>query len=972
MRLAPEPWDYLVLTASNDRQAEAYESQLRIRREAGRLSQVRHTIVLPDLEGKRIGSGGSTLLCLAEIVSREQAAPEEVLRRRRVLIVHAGGDSRRLPAYGPCGKIFIPLPGDDESAFGTALFDKLIPPFLALPASPAGVGQVLVAAGDALIRFDPQTVSFGKPGLTTVGCAASPAEAARHGVFCAAKDGRVRRYLQKPSVKEQHASGAIDSSGHAVLDAGIMSFDGAAAAALLRALPIDSTRELLLNHGIDLYREICCALGTEATLEHFIATARASGSTWSSADLAALYPALRSIPFHLELLPELSFLHFGSTRQLIESGIALSGSTLLSVGNDIHASGSICGDYSWVEGCGIAAPLTLGGRNVVTGVDVTAPLTLPSGACLDVLAGAGATQFVRCYGVDDDFKRPASRGATFCGVPLQEWLGLADISPESIWDSPHDRSLWNARLFPTGDFHEWLWMFDIATATQAQKDAWRGATRYSAESIALAADQDAFHRRRAGIRSAAIERSPNALLRAASHFSARDLSFALAHSSRPTEFAAALSARARALVAEPTLQSLAACRILHSLGSALDESANGAGTHLRDEAFRHLHETILRATLEPQAQPRSALRPDEAVWGRAPARIELGGGWTDTPPYTLEHGGDVANVAVNLNGQPPIHSFGRVVEEPVIRLASIDGGARLEITSMRELLDYRRPDDRFALAKAALAISGFGSETASLSDVLQRFGGGIELTTLVGIPKGSGLGTSSILGTVILGVIERMLGRPTNQRALFHDVLRLEQALTTGGGWQDQVGGGVGGAKITSTRPGLIPDPSVQPLPDDLIDPRRNGGSTLLYYTGLTRLAKNILEQVVGGYLNRDADIMSALAEEHLVAREVAAALNAGDAAAFGSAVNYAWELQKRLCGTVTNDTIERLLELVRPHVYGMRISGAGSGGFLLMICKSPGDAACIRSILEVNPLNDRSRFFDFEVNHTGLEVTTC
>jgi galactokinase/mevalonate kinase-like predicted kinase len=55
-----------------------------------------------------------------------------------------------------------------------------------------------------------------------------------------------------------------------------------------------------------------------------------------------------------------------------------------------------------------------------------------------------------------------------------------------------------------------------------------------------------------------------------------------------------------------------------------------------------------------------------------------------------------------------------------------------------------------------------------------------------------------------------------------------------------------------------------------------------------------------------------------------------------------------------------------------MRISGAGSGGFLLMVAKSPGDAARIRQTLEDNPMNDRSRFFEFEVNNAGLEVTTC
>jgi fucokinase len=260
----------------------------------------------------------------------------------------------------------------------------------------------------------------------------------------------------------------------------------------------------------------------------------------------------------------------------------------------------------------------------------------------------------------------------------------------------------------------------------------------------------------------------------------------------------------------------------------------------------------------------------------------------------------------------------------------------------------------------------------TLQQMLDSFGGGIELTTLVGIPKGSGLGTSSILGAVIMAVLSRLLGRRSTPREIFHDVLRLEQALTTGGGWQDQIGGGVGGSKLTSVQPGLFPDPRIHYVPSDLIDPQRNGGTTLLYYTGLTRLAKNILQEIVGGYLDRKPAIMAALREEHLVAQCVADALSRKDAASFGHFVNEAWELQKRLCGFVTNPEIESLLDRVRPHVHGMRISGAGSGGFLLMICKSPESAARIRAMLEREPLNERSRFFDFEINEAGLEVTTC
>ena len=63
-------WDYLIVTASNARQASAYEGQLRLRRELGLLPQVRESFVAADLEGRRIGSGGSTVYCLAQVIAR--------------------------------------------------------------------------------------------------------------------------------------------------------------------------------------------------------------------------------------------------------------------------------------------------------------------------------------------------------------------------------------------------------------------------------------------------------------------------------------------------------------------------------------------------------------------------------------------------------------------------------------------------------------------------------------------------------------------------------------------------------------------------------------------------------------------------------------------------------------------------------------------------------------------------------------
>ena len=260
-------WDYLIVTAANDRQAAAYEWQIQLRREMGLLPQVRNVLVIADRDGRRIGSGGSTLECLSEVLRREPhpGGAETILRRLRILIVHAGGDSRRLPAYSPCGKIFIPLPGRTHPNIGSTLFDRLVPKFFALPAGAPGAGQVVVAAGDALIRFDPAAVDFGAPGITALAAPASPEEAARHGVLCPNPDGSVRLYLQKPDVPTQTAAGAIGADGRSVLDIGIMSLDAAAAARLLRAFRTPPARAAMLSHGIDLYREICCALGTEAT-----------------------------------------------------------------------------------------------------------------------------------------------------------------------------------------------------------------------------------------------------------------------------------------------------------------------------------------------------------------------------------------------------------------------------------------------------------------------------------------------------------------------------------------------------------------------------------------------------------------------------------------------------------------------------------------------------------------------------------
>jgi hypothetical protein len=390
------------------------------------------------------------------------------------------------------------------------LFDLLVPEYLGLPEGVPGRGQIVVASGDALVRFDASNVRLDRPGMTVLSSHAEPAEASRHGVYCLGTGDSITLYLQKPSVEEQKAAGAIDAAGKTALDLGVMSLDAEAAAVLLDRFPLaGQARERILRHGLDLYREICCAMGSDATLESYIRGARGSGSTWSDEMLAGVYPALRAIPFHVQLVPDGSFLHFGSTRQLVESGLALveQAHGTLAMNNSMAGGATITGGDSWVEGCRLRASLELAGWNVVVGVDVDEPLRLPREACLDVLRGrdrrGGAVWFVRCYGIKDQFKDAIFQGARFCGRPLLEWISAVGIAPDEVWTG-QERSLWNARVFPAeqsaGGYRRWLWMYDPESASEEEKRAFISAERYSAAEIAVLADQDAFHSRRIELR----------------------------------------------------------------------------------------------------------------------------------------------------------------------------------------------------------------------------------------------------------------------------------------------------------------------------------------------------------------------------------------------------------------------------------------------------------------------------------------
>jgi len=384
----------------------------------------------------------------------------------------------------------------------------------------------------------------------------------------------------------------------------------------------------------------------------------------------------------------------------------------------------------------------------------------------------------------------------------------------------------------------------------------------------------------------------------------------------------------------------------------------------RSNAFEEIRQSACEAILPPRTQV------NREVTVTAPVRLDLAGGWTDTPPYTFEKGGAVVNVAINLNGIPPIKVHGQFIDEPVIKLYSKDVNKVSYITATDELFSYAVPGDPVALHKAAIVLLELmPTETQALNTYLRHFGG-FEISTECFVPMGSGLGTSSILGAALIKCLCEMMNIPLTNDTLFNCVLKLEQMFTTGGGWQDQVGGVIGGAKLITTEPGVPPTyhiVPIQPGNDDFFNELKD--RFILFYTGIPRIAKNILEVVVMRYLSREKEVVSVLNRLIYNAQNMYEAMSSGDFDRIGSLINNYWEMKKQLVPESTNQRIEKIISEVKEFASGIGMAGAGGGGFMYILAKDLESAQKIREKLYQISLKSDSKLYNGDFNLDGMEV---
>ena len=138
-------WDYIILTASNEHQAEGFRAQLEQRRKDHFLPEGTHFAVVSDPDGKRVGSGGATLGVLRYIAEQTGRSEFDGLR---ILVIHSGGDSKRVPQYSRWASCFPLCRMNWKTAGYPTLFDEFMIAAAGVP-SRIREGMLLLSGGRA-------------------------------------------------------------------------------------------------------------------------------------------------------------------------------------------------------------------------------------------------------------------------------------------------------------------------------------------------------------------------------------------------------------------------------------------------------------------------------------------------------------------------------------------------------------------------------------------------------------------------------------------------------------------------------------------------------------------------------------------------------------------------------------------------------------------------------------------------------
>jgi D-glycero-alpha-D-manno-heptose-7-phosphate kinase len=305
---------------------------------------------------------------------------------------------------------------------------------------------------------------------------------------------------------------------------------------------------------------------------------------------------------------------------------------------------------------------------------------------------------------------------------------------------------------------------------------------------------------------------------------------------------------------------------------------------------------------------------------QTPLRIGLLGGGTDLPGYYRERGGRVLNCALD--------KYIYVIVKQRFDDDIYVNYSKKEIVSRVEDLEHE-------LVREAMQMTGVTN--------------GVEITTLADIPSagGSGLGSSSAVTVGLLHALFAYQGHQVSAQELAETACTIEiEHCGKPIGKQDQYIAAFGGIRDIRFGPGE--EVVAEEVQLEAADRRALQQQIMLFYTGITRSADTILAE-------QNANMAVTLPQLDLLrdlAGFAADRLRSGDMDAVGPAMRESWEAKRKLASGVSNGQIDAAVgRALDAGASGAKLTGAGGGGFLLVICPMEQQRAVRRSLADMREL---------------------
>jgi D-glycero-alpha-D-manno-heptose-7-phosphate kinase len=329
-------------------------------------------------------------------------------------------------------------------------------------------------------------------------------------------------------------------------------------------------------------------------------------------------------------------------------------------------------------------------------------------------------------------------------------------------------------------------------------------------------------------------------------------------------------------------------------------------------------------------RPANSNLPPRKARARAPLRLGLAGGGTDLSPFCDEHGGNVLNCTISLYAHA-------VVEERhdwCVGFCADDIEATDETMPAPEL-----PVD-----------TGLALHRGVYNRIVRDFCGGrplaIRVHTAVDAPPGSGLGSSSALVVALVKAYAEYLSLPLSDYDIAQFAYEVERIdLGMAGGKQDQYAAAFGGCNFVEFLPGdrVV----VNPLRVREAYRLELESSLLVCHTGRSRVSSEIIEQQTAGMRGHAEDALAAMHQIKQDAVEMKLCLLKGDIRGLAEVLGRSWEAKKRTAGGVSNERIDRIYEIAREAgAWAGKISGAGGGGFLILLASPERRPALARRLM--------------------------